>query len=223
MPIIRIPYIISLSAILLMSAAYLGVTWHDIHEQEFINDLENRNEKAALADLRRGVNPNAREPLPASTTFKQWLEEHTNPRLQPYRKQRDTALCIAIAKGNSPRVVRALLDAGANPNAAIAGGVTPLMTAADKGDMAALQLLLDHHANVNQEDDETMNALVYAAFKNNVRATRLLLERHADPHAKGLGNWLGKILPRFQPSGKRRALRKLPEALRILQEARGKS
>lgn len=222
MAIIRIPYIIGLSALLLLSTAYLGITWHDIHEQDFINDLDNRDEKAALAALRRGANPNAREPLPDSPTFNQWLGEHLTLHSNQYQKKGDTALCIAIAKGNSTRVIRALLDAGANPNADVSGGVTPMMTAAEKGDTAAMQLLLDHHANINQEDEQNMSALLSAVARNNVRATRLLLERHADPHTKGIDIWLGKILPRFNPSARRRAFRKLPEALRILQEARAK-
>ena len=224
MAIIRIPYIIGLSAVLLLSTAYLGITYHDIHEQDFINDLENKDEKAALADLRRGVNPNTREPLPDPRNFSYWLEEHLKPHSLRY-EQGHTALNLAIIRGNSQRVLRALLDAGANPNADDPGGVTPLMTAANKGDVATLQLLLDYHADINLEDIQHQNALGYAAEGNHVRAARLLLEHHANPHAKGIGAWLTNMLQsqnRFAQFAKRRQRRKPPEILRVLQEARAK-
>ncbi len=222
MAVIRIPYIIGLSALLLLSTAYLGITYHDIHEQEFINDIESKDEKAVLANLRRGVNPNAHEPLPNSPTFNQWLGEHLTPPTSPYRKQGSTALNLAISRGNSQRVLRALLEAGANPNADHSGGVTPLMTAAERGDIATIQLLLDYHANINQEDSQHQNALGYAAGMNHVQAARLLLEYHADPHAKGIGAWITYTLQIQNRYAQRRQRYKPPEALRILQEARAK-
>ena len=221
MAIIRIPYIIGLSALLLLSTAYLGITYHGLHEQDFINALDDKDEKSALAALRQGVNPNTREPLPDPRNFSDWLEEHLRPRSRRY-EQGHTALNLAILRGNSQRVLRALLDAGANPNADDPGGVTPLMTAANKGDIATLQLLLAYHADINLEDVQHQNALGYAAEMNHVRAARLLLEHHANPHAKGIGAWLTNMLQNQNRLAQWRRRYKPPEILNILQEARAK-
>ncbi len=57
---------------------------------------------------------------------------------------------------------KALLDAGANPNAANPNGYTPLMMAAGYGDAAIVRLLLAHGANVRLADSHGATALDYA-------------------------------------------------------------
>ena len=49
--------------------------------------------------------------------------------------------------------VRALLEAGANPNVRQRGGFTPLHTAAHNDDMTLARLLLDHGADPAVTDD----------------------------------------------------------------------
>src|SRR5207245_2359120 len=56
------------------------------------------------------------------------------------------------AHRDDPRYVKALLAAGADPNAPAEGGWTPLVTAAAYGTAETVQLLIDAGAEVNVRD-----------------------------------------------------------------------
>ena len=72
-------------------------------------------------------------------------------------------------------LMRQLLAAGADPNAANAAGVTPLMWAVP--DVERLRVLLDAGADVNAHSDEKRTALVIAAGTVGAApAVNLLLE-----------------------------------------------
>ncbi len=69
---------------------------------------------------------------------------------------------------------------------------TPLMTAAYRGDVKAMQTLLDHGANVDDKTEYGFTALYYACgatpttdqvYKGSPDAVRLLLDHGADPNA----------------------------------------
>jgi uncharacterized protein len=82
------------------------------------------------------------------------------------------------------RMLRLLLDAGADPNSATPGGETALMTAARTGKVDGVALLLDRGANVNPKDNvHAQTALLWAVLENHPEMVKLLLTRGADINA----------------------------------------
>ena len=66
-----------------------------------------------------------------------------------------------------------LIDAGADPNAALPGGETPLMTAARTGKAEAVKALLAHGAKVDaREQTRGQTALMWAAAEGNAAPSR---------------------------------------------------
>ena len=89
-----------------------------------------------------------------------------------------TPLLLAATNG-SAGVVKALLDAGANPNARSADGATALMTAAASGSVEAVRFLLGKGADVNAADTARgQTALMFAAAADRARG------RHRVAHAR---------------------------------------
>ncbi len=73
------------------------------------------------------------------------------------------------------------MTAGADPNAALGEGETPLMTAARTGNVAAVKMLIAHGAHVNAgETWRGQTALMWAAVENHAAVAELLLESGAD-------------------------------------------
>ncbi len=125
-----------------------------------------------------------------------------------------TALMWAAARGHSS-VVRALVDAGADVHARSqtrrvtamldrgprrivktsmqdahtidTGGMTPLLFAAQGGDVESLAHLLAAGANASDTAAGGMSALTLAAFSGHGASARLLIEKGADPDASGAG------------------------------------
>jgi ankyrin repeat protein len=93
-----------------------------------------------------------------------------------------SALFLA-ARHDSPSVTRTLLEAGAHVDAGLASE-TPLMTAAEKGRIATVDLLLAHGANVNARSRSGWTALHHAAWSNHQAIARKLLDAGADPLAR---------------------------------------
>jgi ankyrin repeat protein len=102
----------------------------------------------------------------------------------------DTPLLRAIA-GGDVEMVRLLLGAGANPNAAgLLAGFTPVMIALGKP--AILRELIAAGADVNARTDRRKGmktvrggtALHLAAAANNIEATRVLIEAGAEVEAR---------------------------------------
>jgi ankyrin repeat protein len=105
-----------------------------------------------------------------------------------------SALNAASTRGHE-RIVRVLLDAGADPNiqdcAAAYFGVTPLMSASRMGHTDIVKLLLEHGADVNAEVTAVENlgrtSLAYACMMGHVDIVKLLLEHGANPNLKSAG------------------------------------
>jgi ankyrin repeat protein len=91
-----------------------------------------------------------------------------------------TPLSQACTNGNSA-LVELLLKAGANPNAAIATGETPLMTCAKTGSVEGVRGLLAHGADVNgKEPTQNQTALMWAAAEDHAAVVRTLTDAKAD-------------------------------------------
>jgi hypothetical protein len=102
-----------------------------------------------------------------------------------------TALMFAALYGDAA-LMKQLLSAGADSNAANAAGATPLMWAVP--DVEKLRLLLDAGADVNARSEENRTALVIAAgIVGAGPAVNLLLERGANASAPLAGGNPGAL------------------------------
>jgi uncharacterized protein len=148
--------------------------------------------KAVTALLKRGADPNVRE-----------------------LTRGQTALMWAIA-AQQPDAVRLLLAAGADVNARTAsnrrlvytgfryitsppaestntvtevdlGGFSPILFAAQQGNVEVGRLLLDAGADKNEQSPLGQTALIVAAHSNHADLVKLLLDRGADPNAGAVG------------------------------------
>ncbi len=90
----------------------------------------------------------------------------------------------AAMLGNSNRVLQLLLDKNADPNIGTATGLTPLMAAANRGNVEAMQMLLAKGAKADAKNAAGSSALVFAAGSGQPAAVKLLLEKGADPNTK---------------------------------------
>jgi ankyrin repeat protein len=127
-------------------------------------------------------------------------------------RQHQTALMRAAA-AKHPELVRALVEGGANIHArsrvtssivnrgdpggrrtgyvwvgeAKFGGYTPILFAAQQGDVDSAKILLDAGADPNDHAADGMTPLILAAYGRHVSLADLLLARHADPNDNGPG------------------------------------
>jgi ankyrin repeat protein len=81
-------------------------------------------------------------------------------------------------------MVRLLLRAGADPNAALASGETAVMTAARTGNADALESILAAGGDPNARASRGQTALMWAAAQRHPEAVRVLLAHGADPLAR---------------------------------------
>ena len=85
----------------------------------------------------------------------------------------------AALAGRSLNVTRALLEAGADPNAVEHGGYAPLHQAAEPGDVPLIELLLARGARTDLQDDQGRTALDLATAGAHTQAAEAL--RRASP------------------------------------------
>jgi len=87
-------------------------------------------------------------------------------------------------------MIKILLEAKADPNAALLSGETPLMTAVDKGNADAARALVEHGANVNlKESRGGQTALMWAVANKHPEIVKLLVEHGADVRARSKGDF----------------------------------
>ena len=80
-------------------------------------------------------------------------------------------------------LVRALVDAGANVNRSDSDGATPLHSAANEGEAAAVRLLLERGAKPGKFTHEGETALYLAAQAGSLEAMKVLIDAGEDLHA----------------------------------------
>ena len=100
-----------------------------------------------------------------------------------------TPLYRAVSSTRNVDTIRALLDAGANPNMAVAGGRTPLHAAAWSNGVAVVDALIRSGADVNARDDGGNLPLHAAVFHNERRVVESLVAAGAalnEPNADGM-------------------------------------
>ncbi len=157
---------------------------------EALLDAVRSDDRAAVAGLLKGADPNVRES--DGSTALAWaamrvnreiaamlLNAGANPNLT--NELGIGPLALAITNG-SPEIVKLLLANRADPNLARESGETPLMTAARLGHVDVMKMLLAHGSAVDSRDKKfAQTALMWAA--GTPGAVRLLVERGADARA----------------------------------------
>jgi ankyrin repeat protein len=88
----------------------------------------------------------------------------------------------ALCKRHRPSV-KALLDAGADPNTRNEQGV-PLLLVAVKGNVDLVNMLLTHGADVNARDPRLQTALHIAALGRDLECLRILIDHGANINAQ---------------------------------------
>lgn len=107
------------------------------------------------------------------------LMYHADPNTASNNAMHVTPLHSAIA-GNHYDIAAKLVEAGANVNVAQAGGFTPLMGAAQNGNIEITRMLVDHSADLNARTDKNapqypnMTALGFARQANASEVIRFL-------------------------------------------------
>ena len=91
---------------------------------------------------------------------------------------------------NHSRILRMLIDAGADVNIQNNNGWTALYTSVYKNHPELLRMLLDAGADVNVQDDYGYTALHYCAVMNRPEILRILLDAGAD---KTISNSRGEL------------------------------
>lgn len=99
----------------------------------------------------------------------------------------DSALIVAARRAGASRVVRYLLDKGANIKASTKGGATALHRAAESGDLDVLKLLVDRGADVNAQRKGGRAPLASAVIFGHGAAVRYLLSKGAKPNLSDVG------------------------------------
>ena len=125
---------------------------------------------------------------PAAYMLENWIPQAWGQQIpsheQPdYGKNIRAGLLHAATRMENPRVVEALLIAGAEVDACL-DGKTPLMVTAEGGDLATLQVLLGRGAFVGASDGNKQTALHLAATNGHNLVAGLLIDRGADKEAK---------------------------------------
>jgi ankyrin repeat protein/tetratricopeptide (TPR) repeat protein len=97
-------------------------------------------------------------------------------------------LCEAVIRLDGTNILKRLIDAGANVNATLANGETPLHYAVAGNKPEILALLVEHGANVNAARDHNgWTPLHYAVEAARPGLAELLLRKGADPNVRASG------------------------------------
>jgi ankyrin repeat protein len=181
--------------------------------------IETGNRKAALERIRTGADVN--EAQPDGTRPIHWAVQKVDYELLAALIAKKATLNVRnefgitpIAQAADPRMVKMLLDAGAEKEGADPDGQTALMLAIKSGEVPVVELLIKAGANVNTiERFHKQTPLMWAATapRNAGAITKMLLAKGADvkPRANS-SDWSSQITsePRaqYRPTGGLNAL-----------------
>lgn len=112
-------------------------------------------------------------------------------------------LTLAAFEGRV-RVVKLLLELGADPNFSTSNGWTPIIAAANDGRTQIVKVLLKAGANPNSSDSRGRTALHHLCFcprKTTVEIARILISSGADSNLKDANGQTPYQLALSKPSG----------------------
>jgi uncharacterized protein len=174
--------------------------------EDFFVAIKRDNPVAIAELLRRGFDPNTRDPqgLPglyialrdSSLKAAEVLIDFPKTNVEIRTEKDESPLMIAALKGQEA-LVKKLIARDADVNKT---GWTPLHYAATSGNLAIMELLLENHAYIDAESPNGTTPLMMAAHYGTPAAVKLLLDAGADP---GLRNQLGLSAIDFAHRGNR--------------------
>jgi uncharacterized protein len=154
----------------------------DISEAACVGDVKCLQRLiAADAMQAREVSGDGWPPLHLSAAFSSpeavalLLEHGAHIHQWSHNPLRNQALHACIALGNSVEVARVLVEAGADVNAAAAGGYTPLHLAASSGKREIVVLLLENGASRDACCDQGKTPADYARERGHAEVVALLV------------------------------------------------
>lgn len=185
---------------LLGSAVFLTAAESDLRLIEAVKSKDRSAAKALLdqqTDPKVDVNAAQADGATALAWAAHWNDLETADLLIRAGANVDAANVYGVTplflacKNRSAAMVTKLLDAGANPNAALERtGETPLMTCSRTGNAEAVKALLDRGANpAARETWRGQTALMWAVEQDHLEAARALLEKGADVRATSDGGF----------------------------------
>ena len=191
---------------LLALLAWGALSAHAGSYEDFFAAIKRDDAGDVAALLRRGFDPNTRDPAgqhglylairEPSPRVAQLLIDAPKTEVESLNKADESPLMMAALKGHV-ELAQELVKRGADVNKP---GWAPLHYAATGGHLAIMELLLEHHAFIDAESPNGTTPLMMAAQYGSLPAVKLLLEAGADTDMK---NQLGLTAIDFANRGGR--------------------